>query len=212
MKQIFKQGQIVLFQGDSITDCGRDRNDIRSLGNGYAGKVAKIYEILFPDADVTFINKGVNGNRSGNLLERYDTDIKQIKPDFISILIGINDVWRRYDQNDDTDVQKFESNYRTLLEQIKRDLPDTKIMLIEPFLLYTFPERRLWREDLNPKIGVVRELAKEFADYYLPLDGILIGYQTKGVKEEAISLDGVHPLEVGHGIIALEYLACIGVL
>lgn len=212
MNQVFKNGQTVLFQGDSITDCGRNREDSSSLGEGYASKAALIYQTLFPHIHVNFVNKGVSGNRSSDLLLRYESDIREVKPDFISIMIGINDVWRRYDQNDETSTLKYEQNYKQLLTQIKTDLPNTRIMLIEPFLLYTVSERRCWREDLSPKIEVVRDLAREFADYYLPLDGILIGYQARGMKEETISLDGVHPLGGGHGIIAAEYLKCIGVI
>ena len=100
MKQYFKDSAVVLFQGDSITDCSRDKNDIPSLGNGYPKIIANIYHTMFPKREITFVNKGISGNRVRDLLSRYDQDFLAIKPDFISILIGINDVWRAFDRND----------------------------------------------------------------------------------------------------------------
>lgn len=212
MNRVFKDGEIVLFQGDSITDCGRDRENKEDLAAGYAGIVANIYKNLFPGAKVTFVNRGINGNRTKELLERYEEDIKQVAPGFISILIGINDVWRRFDKNDPTSVEQFEENYRTLLMLIKRDLPLTKIMLIEPFVLHTLEERKMWHTDLDPKIQVVRKLAAEYADYYFPLDGIMQKATIETYTMQELSEDGVHPTLMGHRVIAGEYLKTIGVV
>lgn len=206
MKELFKKGQIVLFQGDSITDCGRDREDITSLGGGYPNVVARLYNTLFPDNGVTFINKGISGNRVRDLLDRYDTDFKAVKPDFISILIGINDTWRRYDNNDPTSTEQYEQSFRTLLKKIKKDLPECKLMIIEPYVLYSLPDRKAWREDLDPKIHAARGLAREFADYYLPLDGIFAKAEVEQCTCNQIAEDGVHPTAAGHSIIAAEYL------
>jgi lysophospholipase L1-like esterase len=215
-------GKKVLFQGDSITDCGRDRGDASPqnasaqnaspLGNGYPGKIAALYGILFPGDGTVFVNRGISGNRTGDLLERYERDFRDQKPDLISILIGINDVWRRYDRDNPTSPELFEHRYRTLLEQLKGDLPDTRIIIIEPFLLHPLPDRREWHEDLDPKIQITRKLAREFADYYLPMDGILARYVAEGIPEEHIAADGVHPTAAGHGILAYEWLHCLGIL
>jgi lysophospholipase L1-like esterase len=209
MKKIFEKGEIVLFQGDSITDCGRDREDITSLGGGYPKVIKELYTTLFQDHGVTFINKGVSGNRVTDLLNRYDSDFKAIKPDFLSILIGINDTWRRYDNNDPTSTKDFADNYKILLEKIKKDLPGCKLMLIEPFVLYSLPDRRNWREDLDPKIHAVRELAKEYADYYLPMDGIFAKAEVEQYTCTEIAGDGVHPSPIGHSIIAQEYIKAL---
>ncbi len=206
MKNMFCDGQVILFQGDSITDCGRDRSDITSLGEGYPGVVAKLYHTLFPETKVTFINRGVSGDRITNLLERYKEDLEAVKPDFLSILIGINDTWRRYDNNDPTSAEDFEKNYRELLTRVKKDLPECKVIMIEPFVLNSLPDRASWREDLDPKIQVVRKLAKEFADYYIPLDGIYAKAEVESYSCEQLAEDGVHPTALGHSIIAEEYL------
>lgn len=209
MKEFFNKGQVILFQGDSVTDCGRDREDITSLSYGYPGIIAKTYNLYFPDNEVTFINKGISGNRVKDVLNRYEEDIKEIRPDFISILIGINDTWRKYDSNDPTTPEEFEATYRKLLNLIKTDLPDCKIMIIEPFVLNSLPDRALWREDLDPKIQVVRKLAKEYADYYVPLDGILAKVEVEQYSCEQLASDGVHPSHLGHGIIAQEYIKAL---
>ena len=171
--------------------------------------VAQKYRLLFPDSKVTFVNKGVSGNRVKNLLERYEEDFKAIKPDFLSILIGINDTWRRYDSNDPTSVESFEKTYHKLLTRIKADLPDCKIMMIEQFLLNTDQAKACWREDLDPKIQAVRRLAKEFADYYIPMDGILAKAEVEMYTCKQITEDGVHPTRIGHSIIAEEYLKAL---
>ncbi|MEG0014249.1 MAG: SGNH/GDSL hydrolase family protein [Cellulosilyticaceae bacterium] len=212
MNPFFQKGQTVLFQGDSVTDCGRDREDPSSLALGYPKKVAQIYQNLFKDNEITFINKGISGNRTSDLLARYDEDFKDIQPDFVSILIGINDVWRKYDRNDPTSPETFKSNYTKLLSDIKEDMPLAKIMLIEPFVLHSLPERATWHEDLDPKIQIVRELAREFADYYLPMDGIFANLCTHNYTPHELALDGVHPTDLGHSVIAYEYLKLLGII
>jgi lysophospholipase L1-like esterase len=211
MKNIFAPGSTVLFQGDSITDCGWDRQDGNSLGNGYPARTAGLWENLFPGSTVRFFNRGVSGNRVKDLLLRYEEDFRALQPDLVSILIGINDTWRRYDSNDPTSAEDFEKDYRTLLGKLRQDLPRTRIVIIEPFLLKTNPPKD-FREDLDPKIQAVRELAREFADVFIPLDGIFARYVVEGWKEADISPDGVHPSPAGHGIIALEWLKALGAL
>jgi lysophospholipase L1-like esterase len=211
MKNILAPGMTVLFQGDSITDCGWNRQDENSLGGGYPARVAGLWNNLAPGATVRFFNRGISGNRVKDLLDRYDRDFRALQPDLVSILIGINDTWRRYDSNDPTSTEKFEESYRALLENLKRDLPRTKILIMEPFLLRTTPAKD-WREDLDPKIQAVRGLAKEFADVFIPLDGIFTRYAVEGRREADMAADGVHPTSAGHGIIALEWLRAAGVL
>lgn len=212
MNQFFTAGQTVLFQGDSITDCGRSREDITSLGNGYPSKIVEIYNTLFKDNGVKFVNKGVSGDRTKDVLARYNEDILGIKPDLISILIGVNDTWRRYDETDEiTTPEKYRENFETILTQIKKDLPNTKIMIIEPFLIYNEVKYH-WHEDLDPKLLVARELAHKYSDYYISLNGIFAGLEITNFKSEDLSADGVHPTSLGHSVIALEYLKTLGIL
>ncbi len=212
MNAFFKDGQTVLFQGDSVTDCGRDRGNIGSLGSGYPARIARAYEALYPSVHVRFVNKGVSGDRVHNLIERYIEDIRDIEPDFLSILIGINDVWRRYDSNDPGTPEAFRDHYEYLLRMIRAQMPDTKILLIDPFVLNSLPDRASWREDLDPKIQIVRDMASRYADFYLPLDGIMAARCAAGHAPAELSADGVHPSDAGHAIIAQSFLQTLGIL
>jgi lysophospholipase L1-like esterase len=212
MKNIFTRNATVLFQGDSITDCGRKREDPRSLGLGYPAIIARMYDALFPGHGVNFVNRGVSGDRSSELLQRYDADIAALKPSLVSFLIGINDTWRRYDSNNPTSTEAFEQNCRTILQNLKRDLPLARIIIIEPFLLNTMADKSVWREDLDPKIGALRILAREFADVFIPMDGIFVSYTVSGKHDVDIAADGVHPTPTGHAIIAESWLKALGIL
>ena len=212
MNQFFKDGAAVVFYGDSITDAGRQYADLQNLGMGYPSKVAAIYQTLYAQAKVHFYNQGISGNRSCDLLKRYEKGIKPLSPDFISILIGINDTWRRYDRNSITTAEEFEKNYRTLLGNLKKDFPECKIMIIEPYLLDSDPAKLVWFEDLNPKLEVVHRLKEEFADYYLPLGTIFADALKNGITNTQISADGVHPVDFGHGMIAVEYLKTLSII
>jgi lysophospholipase L1-like esterase len=211
MENIFAKGTTILFQGDSITDAGRTKQN-SIMGAGYPAKIADLWEGLFPESGVQFVNRGVSGNRTKNLLERYQADFVDVKPDLVSILIGVNDTWRRYDSNDPTSTETYEENYRTLLKNLKRDLPKASIVIIEPFLLNSDPAKAVWREDLDPKIQAVRRLAREYADVFIPMDGIFAAYASGGIADTEMSADGVHPSPKGHGIIAAEWLKALGVI
>ncbi|HCS74269.1 MAG TPA: GDSL family lipase [Clostridiales bacterium] len=189
-----------LFQGDSVTDAGRDRKDPVGLGNGYPMMFASWFSAYYPNLDVKFINKGISGNRVKDLEARWQKDCLKLKPAWVSILIGINDCWRRYDSNDPTSVEKFEAGYRNILTQIRENL-DAKIILCEPFVLPVPADRKKWREDLDPKINAVRNLAREFQTYLVPLDGIFA--QASIAKPSSFwAQDGVHPTLAGHALIA----------
>jgi acyl-CoA thioesterase-1 len=142
------ENNLVLFQGDSITDGGRERADPNHLGWGYPRVVANWLSALYPERRLRFVNRGISGNRVRDLLARWKSDCIDLQPDWVSILIGINDTWRRYDSNDPTAVEAFERDYRTLL-QLTRERTKAQILLMEPFVLHTPPDRAAWREDLS---------------------------------------------------------------
>ena len=200
---------VVLFQGDSITDAERSRTDLNDLGYGYAALVAAWFAALHPDKRVTFINRGISGNRAADLRGRWSPDCIDLKPNWVSIMIGINDTWRRYDSNDATTASVYEDNYRALLTGIRQSLPaQTRILLIEPFVLPVPPDRAAWREDLDPKIAVVRRLAREFGTLYIPLDGLYAAASAQ--REPAFwADDGVHPSLAGHALIAQAWLRTV---
>jgi len=201
---LIKPDDRILFTGDSITDCGRVREDAKHLGFGYAAFIAARLQMLLAAPDLQILNRGISGNRAKDLLGRIDADLLGLKPTVVSILIGINDTWRRYDANDATEAKAFEKDYRTLLETIRKSL-QTRIVLLEPFLLHVPADRHAWREDLNPKIDVTRKLAAEFEAELIPLDGLFAKAATQA-PAAFWAPDGVHPSAAGHALIAEAWL------
>lgn len=207
---LIKDNSVVLFQGDSITDCGRNRAVSSDLGGGYPSLIAAMFSALYPEMNIKFINRGISGNRVKDLVNRWDEDCIKLNPTVVSILIGINDTWRRYDQNDPTSVEAFEKSYRDILTRT-REKTKAEIILLEPFLLHTPEDRKAWREDLNPKIQVVRDLAREFGTLFVPLDGIFWHYSAYKPME-FWAPDGVHPSKEGHAVIATAWMRAVGAL
>jgi len=205
---LIEEGAVVVFQGDSITDAGRNRQLPRDLGRGYAMMAAAWFSAAYPERNVTFYNRGISGNRVKDLEQRWDADCLDLGPTWVSILIGINDCWRRYDSNDPTSVEAFAAGYRRILERT-RERTGARLILLEPFVLPVPEDRKAWREDLDPKIHAVRELAREFGALYVPLDGLFAAASTR--REPAFwAHDGVHPSPAGHALIARAWLEAVG--
>ncbi len=195
MDNIYKENSVILFQGDSITDCGRKRGEPYSLGDGYVKLVTKILADRYSQSNLKFVNRGISGDKIRDLHLRWDTECLDLKPDMLSILIGVNDTLI-------TPAELFEEEYRLLLKRTTEAL-NSKIILCEPFLL--LGDDNAYREDLNPKIEIVHKLSEEFGTLLLPLDKIF---------RESCSLhspeywapDGVHPTPAGHTLIAKSWV------
>jgi lysophospholipase L1-like esterase len=207
-RMLIKEDSLVLFQGDSITDWGRNYEDPDDLGQGYVLMTAAWFNALYPELNVNFINRGISGNRTSDLVSRWQKDCLDLKPDVLSILVGINDTWRRFDQNDPTTPKAFEANYRLLLTEVRQKL-NCPIIMGEPFLLPVTEEQKTkWRADLNPKIDIVRALAREFNAIYLPYDGIFAAAATKQ-PAEYWAADGVHPTPAGQALMSRYWLQAV---
>jgi lysophospholipase L1-like esterase/RimJ/RimL family protein N-acetyltransferase len=187
----------ILFQGDSVTDTNRNRHSIYDLGNGY------VNELLNHINNCLLINRGISGNRTTELLERWEKDAVAIQPDLLSILIGINEVWHLYKHHHFMTPQIFKNNYIKLINEIKLKSPHTKILLIEPFAFPIGEYSSLWKNDLEEEISIVKELANAYADYFIPMQSVLNEY-AKSIPMHKILGDGVHPTELGHQLIAKE--------
>jgi lysophospholipase L1-like esterase len=190
----------ILFQGDSVTDCQRVYDDPKDLGQGYVVYTVEAIKSAFPGMDIEFLNRGISGNRTENLLARVDADLIDLQPDIVTILIGINDTWHKYMIDLETTVEYFRANYETVLKRIKSETK-AKIVILEPFLLYNMGKDEM-RGDLNEKIDVVRQLAMKYADAFINLDGMFVEENIKGTPNNLLSPDGVHPDEAGKKLIA----------
>jgi acyl-CoA thioesterase I len=194
---IFDVGSTVIFFGDSITDAGR-RTDPDGLGDGYvrllAGKLV----------GTNVINAGISGDRAVDLQARLDDDVLAHRPDVVSIMIGINDTWRRFDYGDPTSTEAYEESYRDVLDRIT--VARARAILLEPFVLpVTAEQATAWREDLQPRIDVVRRLGADYDALVVPLDVELNKLATE-LGSAALAGDGVHPTDRGHAEIARIWL------
>ena len=196
----------LLFQGDSITDAGRDKRNYHDMGKGYPKYAAELMADGHSDVEFEFINFGIGGNRTCQLFDRLYKDGIEFQPDVISILIGINDIWHRYggERIATTDAQ-IETNYRAILERIKRET-NAKIIILAPYVLdYDNETRQAMRRDLETVLPIIRSLADEFADAYIPLDEIFAEAMKTQPEPLYYSGDGVHPNENGSRFIGEQY-------
>lgn len=194
----------ILFQGDSVTDCGRDRDDPHDMGDGYCRYASAMIQDTFPDTEIEFLNLGISGNRTENLVERLESDFCGVQPDILSIMIGINDVWHRVAIGRETTDEAFEANLRTVIEAVKQRTT-AKLLLIQPFLLFGGEALGL-REELTRKQAIVKRLADEYADAYLPMEELFFA---KNQDMTSYSEDGIHPNADGALIIAESYLEAV---
>ena len=198
----------ILFQGDSITDAGRDWNNDAQLGRGYAHLVASSLGYAEPNQH-TFVNKGISGNRIVDLYARIKRDIINYKPDVMSILIGVNDVWHEIgDSPNGVDADKFFKIYSMLIEEIKEALPSIKIMILEPFVLEACATEANW-EFFKTETAKRAQMARKIAEKYnLPFIELQKGFDdlAKKAPNSYWLGDGVHPTEAGHEYIKGEWL------
>lgn len=182
----------ILFQGDSITDAGRDRRNFHDMGYGYPKYAAELLTQRFPDLPLDFINLGYSGNRTDQLFDRLYCDGISLDPDVISILIGINDIWARYNSEKiETTNEQLECNYRSILKRLRKQTR-AKIVVMSPFLLDNEDKQAVF-DDLKTVVPIVRKLAEEYADVYIPLDELFTAAVEAQPEPHYYSYDGVHP-------------------
>lgn len=197
----------ILFIGDSITDVDRKREEYYDLGSGYTSLIARELKVTYPEFDFEIINRGVSGDKIEDINNRIDADVVSLKPDIVSVLVGVNDTWHNVDSPDFGTAQEA-ARFKTAYAKFLRTLTQSgvkDIILIEPFLLPIPADRKTWRIDLDKKIHAIRELANEFNTTYLHLDGL---FNSLGIKDgyETYADDGVHPTPAGHQLIASHWL------
>ncbi|GBC97919.1 Acetylxylan esterase [bacterium HR17] len=207
-----QEGQKVVFIGDSITDCGR-RDIAPPLGNGYVKFVSDLIAIRYPSLSLTTVNKGISGNTVADLRERWHDDVLTLKPDWVSVLIGINDVHRTL-RNEPTAVppERYEQLYRECLT-LTKERTSAQLVLMEPFYISTDTETNSWRTEvlraLNDYRQIVRKLASEFDAVFVPLHD-LFQEQLRYRAADMFCPEPVHPNAVGHLLIAHAWLTAMG--
>ena len=198
----------ILFQGDSITDAGRSRENDFARGTGYATLVAAKLGYENP-GDYEFINRGISGNRVSDLLARIKIDLINLKPDVMSILIGVNDVWHEFSRQNGVDVELYEKLYNLLIEEVKAALPDIRIMILEPFVLKGTATEEHWEgfsEEVYKRAAAAKRVAWKNGLEFIPLQDKL-DEACKLAPADYWLRDGVHPTAMGHELIAREWIA-----
>ena len=213
---LFGENDLILFQGDSITDCGRPREEEDwHLGLGYASFIGARLGQLHPKLNLQFLNRGISGDTVPLLQARWQAECLDIKPDWVSILIGVNDACSAgLTVADGGETADYEAGYRDLLTQA-RDL-GAKLIIIEPFLLDTQHEyddlaaTAAIRKQIDPIIASARKLAEEFEAVYVPMDSIYANACQDGVSPAYWAPDAIHPSQPGHSLMAESWLEVVG--
>ena len=198
----------LLFQGDSITDAGRDKRNYHDVGPGYPLYASQALTAACPEVEFEFINFGIGGNRTSQLFDRLYTDGIAFSPDVVSVLIGINDIWHAYGREKiATTDEQFALNYLCILERLRNET-NAKIVVLAPFLLDKEPHEGM-RADLERRLPIVRKLAQEYADVYIPLDEYFAKALLTQPEPFYYSADGVHPNENGRKFIGEKYAEAV---
>ncbi len=210
-KKNLKEGAILLFQGDSITDGNRGRNTDPNhiMGHGYAFSIASRVGADYPGKNYTFYNRGISGNKITDLEKRWQTDTLDLKPDVLSILVGVNDSNSEVlNLNPSVSVEKSEEIYQELLEKTISMFPEIILVLCEPFLLKVGRMEKIWKlsnSDISKRQEIVQRLSQKY-------DAVFVGFQEVFDKacEKAPAdywiWDGVHPTVAGHELMAREWI------
>jgi lysophospholipase L1-like esterase len=205
------KGNIILFQGDSITDAGRNReatncNDPEPLGSGYSMLAGAAMLEKYPELDLKIFNRGISGNKVFQLAERWDKDCLDLKPDILSILIGVNDIWHKLNGDYNGTVDVYRNDYIALLERTKKALPNIKLVICEPFAV---PGVKAvddkWYPEFYSYQKASMEIADKFGATFIPFQKVYDEAQ-KQAPGSYWTPDGVHPSLAGAQLMASAWL------
>jgi lysophospholipase L1-like esterase len=212
---MFPPNTTLLFQGDSITDGGRIRqpDPKENMGQSYAFLIAARLMADYPERNLHCINRGISGNRIVDLNDRWDTEALNLKPDVLSILVGVNDVGHAFSRNSGVPADVFERVYRTLLIETRYRLPNVQLILCDPFVLGVgerLSRWEEWRHELDLRIASVQKLAAEFNAIHIPFQAIFDEACKKAAPKYWLH-DGIHPTPAGHELIARKWVEAVKV-
>jgi lysophospholipase L1-like esterase len=213
-KIILNKGSVVLFQGDSITDAGRDRkremaNDARSFGNGYAFIAGAGLLEKYPGLNLILHNRGISGNKVYQLAERWEQDCLELKPAVLSILIGVNDYWHFRDGPYEGTPEIYEHDFRQLLQRTKERLPQIQLVICQPFILEnTSAVDESWITPFRQYQEIARKIAVEFETAWVPFQEVFNEARNHAPGEYWLH-DGVHPSMAGARLMAETWLKTV---
>lgn len=203
-----------MFQGDSITDAGRNRgrqnnaNDQSALGTGYVLFAAARLLAEHCDAKPKIFNRGISGNKVYQLAERWDADCIALKPDVVSILVGVNDYWHTFKHGYEGTVEKYEGDYRILLEHTRRELPTATIVICEPFVLRCGEVDENWFPEFDRYRAAAKKISIQSGAIFVPFK-IIFDEASKKAPPQYWAADGVHPTMAGAYLMAQAWLKAV---
>ena len=203
----------LLFIGDSITDCGRGRpvghGNSETLGNGYVSFIDALLTARYPERMIGILSTGISGNTVRDLKARWKPDVLDLKPDWLSIMIGINDVWRQFDSPADTAVHVLPGEYENTLRELMATTPVRRLVLMTPYFI-EIDRNDAMRRKMDLYGTIVRKLAREsgaiLVDTQLAFDEVMTKW-----SDRQLAGDRVHPGTAGHMILARAFLEAVGV-
>jgi lysophospholipase L1-like esterase len=208
---IIRAGDVVVLQGDSITDAGRDKrredntNDVRALGTGYAFFIAARLLAGHAEAGLKVYNRGISGNKVFQLADRWDKDCLALKPNVLSILIGVNDLWHTLDGNYNGTVEIYERDYRALLTRTQQALPGVRLVICEPFVLRCGAVNDKWFPTFDGYRAAARKVATDFRAIFVPFQ-TMFDEAVQSAPPAYWAADGVHPTMAGASLMAQTWL------
>jgi len=210
-----REGDVILFQGDSITDAGRSRkaqgapNNWQGLGRGYALLAAGGLLAAHPADKLKVYNRGISGHKVPDLATRWQKDTIDLKPSVLSILIGVNDIWHKLNGKYPGTVEDYETGFRALLKQTRKALPHTRIIICEPFVLRCGAVNEKWFPEFDQRRAVAKKMADEFGLTFVPFQA-MFDEAAKQAPPNYWAGDGVHPTLAGHALMAKTWREVTG--
>ncbi|MGC6486409.1 MAG: SGNH/GDSL hydrolase family protein [Planctomycetota bacterium] len=210
-------GRVVLFQGDSITDAGRSRNEkhaavansARGLGRGYAAITADALMVAAAPGAVQVFNRGVSGNKVFQLAARWDEDCLALEPDVLSVLIGVNDIWHTRNGKYDGTPEVYERDYDALLARTRAAMPGVSLVVCEPFVLPCGSVDETWFPEFDEYRAASRRVADKHGARFVPFHTMFAAALAQHPAEHW-ARDGVHPTRAGAALMAKEWLRVVG--
>ncbi len=216
-KVALSKGSVLLFQGDSITDAGRNKKSPvanEGLGRGYPKYLADALRKDHAELDLQIHNRGISGNKVPDLDRRWQADCIDLKPNVLSILIGVNDIWHKLNGRYEGTAETYRDGFAALLKRTREALPSTTIVVCEPFVLMSGTVKQnqdKWFPEFDVRRGYAKEVAQQAEAIWVPFQTMFDEAVANGAKPESLAGDGVHPTPQGHELMAKTWREVVGI-
>ena len=208
---MFEKNSKLLIIGDSITDCGRARpvGEWGGLGNGYMSYIDALLQVGYPELGIRVVNQGISGDTTRHLRARWDSDVIAQKPDYLGVMIGVNDVWRSFDNPHIKEACVPLEEYTAILRELLAKTTAKKVFLMTPFFLELNKSDK-FRAKLDTYCVAVKAIAEEMGHEFVDIQAAFDAFMERGVYGMTISGDRVHPNGMGSLLIAKTFLKAAG--